>query len=29
VILADGHLADGEVHLMDALSASWRRPVNL
>jgi hypothetical protein len=29
VILSDGHLADGEVNLMDALSATWRRPVNV
>lgn len=29
VMLADGHLADGEVELLDALSASWRRPVML
>lgn len=27
LILADGHLADGEVDLLDALSAAWRRPV--
>lgn len=27
LMLADGHLADGEVELLDALSASWRRPV--
>lgn len=29
LILADGHLADGEVALLDALSAAWRRPVLL
>ncbi len=29
LMLADGHLADGEVELLDALSASWRRPVML
>jgi hypothetical protein len=29
LILADGHLADGEVELMDALSAAWRRPALL
>lgn len=29
LMLADGHLADGEVELMDALSATWRRPVLL
>jgi hypothetical protein len=27
LMLADGHLADGEVELLDALSAAWRRPV--
>ncbi|MFM6986669.1 MAG: TerB family tellurite resistance protein [Hydrogenophaga sp.] len=27
LILADGHLADGEVELLDALSAAWRRSV--
>lgn len=27
LMLADGHLADGEVDLLDALSAAWRRPV--
>jgi hypothetical protein len=27
LMLADGHLADGEVALLDALSAAWRRPV--
>lgn len=27
LMLADGHLADGEVALLDALSATWRRPV--
>lgn len=27
LILADGHLADGEVELLDVLSAAWRRPV--
>jgi hypothetical protein len=27
LMLADGHLADGEVELLDALSAKWRRPV--
>lgn len=26
LMLADGHLADGEVALLDALSAAWRRP---
>jgi hypothetical protein len=25
--LADGHLADGEVDLLDALGVAWRRPV--
>lgn len=29
LILADGHLADGEVDLLDALSVAWRRPVLL
>lgn len=29
LMLADGHLADGEVALLDALGASWRRPVML
>lgn len=29
LMLADGHLADGEVALLDALSARWRRPVLL
>lgn len=29
LMLSDGHLADGEVELMDALSAAWRRPVLL
>jgi hypothetical protein len=29
LMLADGHLADGEIELMDALSAAWRRPVLL
>ncbi|MCU0926550.1 MAG: TerB family tellurite resistance protein [Hydrogenophaga sp.] len=29
LMLADGHLADGEVELLDALGASWRRPVML
>lgn len=29
LMLADGHLADGEVELLDALSAAWRRPVLL
>lgn len=29
LMLADGHLADGEVELLDALSATWRRPVLL
>lgn len=29
VILCDGHLADGEVTLLDALSATWRRPVTV
>lgn len=27
LVLSDGHLADGEVELLDALSATWRRPV--
>lgn len=27
LMLADGHLADGEVDLLDALSAAWRRSV--
>ena len=27
LMLSDGHLADGEVELLDALSAAWRRPV--
>lgn len=27
LMLADGHLADGEVDLLDALGAAWRRPV--
>ncbi len=27
VMLADGHLADGEVELLDALSATWRKSV--
>lgn len=27
LMLADGHLADDEVDLLDALSAAWRRPV--
>lgn len=27
LMLADGHLADGEVELLDALGATWRRPV--
>lgn len=27
LMLADGHLADGEVALLDALGATWRRPV--
>lgn len=27
LMLSDGHLADGEVELLDALSATWRRPV--
>lgn len=27
LMLSDGHLADGEVELMDALGAAWRRPV--
>jgi hypothetical protein len=29
LMLADGHIADGEVDLLDALSARWRRPVRL
>ncbi len=29
LMLADGHLAGGEIALIDALSASWRRPVRL
>ena len=29
LMLSDGHLADGEVDLLDALSATWRRPVLL
>jgi hypothetical protein len=29
LMLSDGHLANGEVELMDALSAAWRRPVLL
>lgn len=29
LVLSDGHLADGEVELLDALSAAWRRPVML
>ncbi len=29
VVLADGHLADGEVELLDALGAAWRRPVRV
>jgi hypothetical protein len=29
LMLSDGHLADGEVELLDALSAAWRRPVLL
>ncbi|MDP2264794.1 MAG: TerB family tellurite resistance protein [Hydrogenophaga sp.] len=29
LMLADGHIADGEVELLDALAASWRRPVRL
>jgi hypothetical protein len=29
LMLCDGHLADGEVELLDALSAAWRRPVLL
>lgn len=27
LMLSDGHLADGEVELLDALGAAWRRPV--
>jgi hypothetical protein len=27
LMLSDGHLADGEVALLDALGATWRRPV--
>ena len=27
LMLADGHLADGKVALLDALGATWRRPV--
>jgi uncharacterized tellurite resistance protein B-like protein len=27
LMLADGHLADSEVDLLDALGAAWRRPV--
>lgn len=27
LMLADGHLADGEVSLLDALGAAWRKPV--
>ena len=27
LMLADGHLADGEVDLLDALGAAWRRSV--
>ena len=29
LMLADGHLAGGEIALIDALSARWRRPVRL
>jgi hypothetical protein len=29
LMLADGHIADGEVELLDALAACWRRPVRL
>lgn len=29
LMLSDGHLADGEVELLDALSAAWRRPVRV
>lgn len=29
LMLSDGHLADAEVELMDALGAAWRRPVLL
>ncbi|MCB2018298.1 MAG: TerB family tellurite resistance protein [Hydrogenophaga sp.] len=29
LMLADGHLADGEVELLDELAAAWRRPVLL
>lgn len=29
LMLADGHLADGEVALLDALGVAWRRPVLL
>ena len=27
LMLSDGHLADGEVALLDALGTAWRRPV--
>ena len=27
LMLSDGHLADGEVALLDALGSTWRRPV--
>ncbi|MBE0587473.1 MAG: TerB family tellurite resistance protein [Hydrogenophaga sp.] len=27
--LADGHLADGEVDLLDALGVAWRRPLGV
>lgn len=27
--MADGHLADGEVDLLDALNVAWRRPLGV